>query len=357
MAKRHQNFEPLLTDVPHAGDMVTVAPGIHWVRLRLPFRLNHVNLWILDDDPEIHGKSGRGSKSGVWIVDTGFDLPEAREIWNGLIEGPLAGRPVKGVIATHMHPDHAGLAGWLCHRTGAPLLMTQADWLLSRLMCIGDRDDIHGSLMDAYRPMGLPTSTTQALADRFDRYRRSVSRPPGRYIRLREGMTLTIGGRRWLCRTFEGHAPEQLCMIAVDDNVMIVADQVLPEITPNVSVSPSDIEADPLSAFLESLETLAQFGDGIAVLPGHGVPFTGLAGRAREISAHHAVRLDRTVEACQGGAGVSDLVMSLFRADLDSHEISFAVGEALAHANNLVRAGRLNRLIRNDGTLFFEPAV
>lgn len=348
MSPRRRHFEPIMTTVPRGGDMVQVAPGVHWVRLRLPFRLNHVNLWVLDDDPD------RDGVSGFWIVDTGFDLAEARDIWAGLLDGPLAGRPLKGVIATHMHPDHAGLAGWLCRRHGAPLLMTQADWLVSRLLSIGDRDDIHQSYLDSYRSLGLPEPTAASLAERSDRYRGSVSRPPGHYIRLRAGMSLTIGGREWSCMTFEGHAPEQLCLAAPADNIIIVADQVLPEITPNVSVWPSDLESDPLGAFLESLDTLATFGNDIIALPGHGVPFTGLAGRAKEIAAHHVGRLDRTLEVCRDGAGVSDLVTTLFRADLDSHEISFAVGEALAHANRLVQLGRLRRLKRKDGTIFFQ---
>jgi glyoxylase-like metal-dependent hydrolase (beta-lactamase superfamily II) len=95
--------------------VVELAEGVGWTRSPVPGSLNHINIWLLEDD------------GGVAVVDTGLNIPAAREAWETLLAGPLAGRAVSRVICTHFHPDHLGMAGWLVERFGVRLWMTQAN--------------------------------------------------------------------------------------------------------------------------------------------------------------------------------------------------------------------------------------
>ncbi|MBT7451482.1 MAG: MBL fold metallo-hydrolase, partial [Rhodospirillaceae bacterium] len=90
-----------LDELPEPGGLVRVAPGVFWLRMPLPIALNHINLWLLEDD------------DGWTIVDTGIGTDETKELWEQLFEKHLNNKPVKRLIVTHMHPDHIGLAGWL----------------------------------------------------------------------------------------------------------------------------------------------------------------------------------------------------------------------------------------------------
>ena len=101
---------------PAAGQLSEIAPGILWLRLPLPFRLNHINIFLIDDG------------DGWAVVDTGIANKVTREIWEALAAGPLARRRLTRLIVTHFHPDHIGLAGWLA-RAVRPAAPDHADHL------------------------------------------------------------------------------------------------------------------------------------------------------------------------------------------------------------------------------------
>src|SRR5690606_15273312 len=100
-----------------AGTTLEVAPGVHWIRMPLPFTLNHINLWAIDDG------------EGWAVVDTGVQTPDTAAAWRTLMAGPLGGRPITRVFATHMHPDHIGMAGWLTRKFDCRLWMTRLEYL------------------------------------------------------------------------------------------------------------------------------------------------------------------------------------------------------------------------------------
>ncbi|WP_448206208.1 MBL fold metallo-hydrolase [Azospirillum sp. sgz302134] len=313
------------------GAVLAVEPGLLWVRLPLPYRLNHVNVWAIEEP-------------GGWtIVDTGLDDARTRAIWEGLLAGPLGGRPVARVIATHFHPDHIGLAGWLVEHTGASFSGSLTDWLYARALCAGTSPAQTAAVEAFYRRAGVDDGTLKAILGRGDSYARSVHALPPTLVRLRHGDRPVIGGSSWRVIVGSGHTPEQVCLFRPDKPLLISADQVLPRISPNVSVWPAEPDADPLSDFLASFESLLELPEDVLVLPSHGKPFRGLHRRIAWLRAHHEERLHEIEALCETPRTATQVADALFGKGLDTHQTVFAVGEAVAHLNHLIRRGALTR--------------
>jgi glyoxylase-like metal-dependent hydrolase (beta-lactamase superfamily II) len=326
---------------PEPGVPVEVAPGLLWLRFPLPMALNHVNLWLIQDS------------DGWTLVDAGIGNAVSREIWDGLIAGPLADKPITRVLVTHMHPDHMGLAGWLCERFAAPLVMTLAEYATARATWSDDRPEVSAAHAAFYRAAGLPQEAVEMVEARGNVYRRGVSPIPVAAHRIRDGGTFPIGGDPWRVMVGEGHSAEMACLYSARRGILISADQVLPKISPNVSVWPSEPEADPLADFLRSLSGLRQLPAETLVLPSHGIPFFGLHQRIDWLAAHHAERLALTRELCRKPSTVAELMAAMFHRALDRQQMMFAVGEATAHLNRLVAAGEIARETGADGVWRF----
>lgn len=326
---------------PAIGTVTEVAPGILWTRIPLPFRLNHVNIYLIED------------QDGWAILDTGIGDEVTRAAWEALIAGPLAGKRLTRLIVTHFHPDHIGLAGWLCERFDLPLLTSQTAYLgcLNVSLSPGalDAKPYH----DFYARHGLDPVTTARVGSDGHRYLKMVTKLPPTFTRVVAGDTLTIGGRNFSVLSGDGHAPEQLMLHCRSENVFLSADQVIAKITPNVSVWAVDPEGDPLGLYLRSLASIArQIPADALVLPGHQMPFQGLHERCRELTAHHNDRCDRIVAACwHKPHSVADLVPVLFPRPLDPHQLGFAFSEVHAHVNYMLRSGKLRQHSDSDRTL------
>jgi glyoxylase-like metal-dependent hydrolase (beta-lactamase superfamily II) len=308
-----------------------VAPGILWLRLPLPFALDHVNVWLLEDGP------------GWLVVDTGVADDITRSLWSGVLASSLAGRPVTRLLATHFHPDHAGLAGWLVERTGAELLMARTEWLTARMLAIDDTEQFVEANASYYRLAGLDPALAVRLSARRNPYRRIVSPPPATFTRLAAADRLTIGGDDWEIIIGEGHAPEQVTLWSSGRRLLIAADQILPRITPIVGVWASQPEADPLGDFDRSLARYAGLPEDALVLPSHDLPYTGLHARRADLIEHHRQRLDQALELCREPRTTAAVMIHLFPRALDLHQTGFALAETLAHLNRLRAAGTLQR--------------
>lgn len=318
---------------PAPGHAVAIAPGVLWLRMPLPFALDHINLWALEDG------------DGWTLVDTGIANDETRALWRDLLAGDLAGRPVRRLICTHFHPDHMGLSGWLTETLACPLWAPLGEWAFGRQLAALS-DQAFAELSAAlYRRAGCDDALMEAVRRRGNVYRRRVGEHPNALVRLRPGQAVTIGGREWRVVTGLGHSPEHAGLWSPEADILISGDQVLPRISPNVSVWPSEPDEDPLSLFLDSLRAWrGTVLDSVLVLPSHGRPFTGLHGRIDALLHHHDDRLDETVALCRDQAmTAADLVPHLFHRPLDEHQIFFAIGETLAHLHHLERQGRLIR--------------
>ena len=298
-----------------------------------------MNVWLLEEVP------------GWTLIDTGIADERTRERWRALLRGPLAGRPTVRLLATHFHPDHLGLAGWLCAETGAELLASHTEWLSGRLLALDTSEGFVEAGRAFDRRAGLDEATVAARAARGNLYRRRVSEPPARFCRLRDADRLRIAGREWRVIVGQGHAPEMICLFSAELNVLIAADQILPKISPVVGVWPAEPEANPLADFLGSLERFGALPDDCLVLPSHGRPFRGLHARIEQLTGHHAQRLDATLAACTRPLTAVEVIPHLFQRELDVHQLQFALGESLAHLNYLLAEGRLHRSLDDAGRL------
>lgn len=318
-------------DPPAPGEATQVAEGILWFRLPLPLKLDHVNGYALEDG------------DGWCVVDTGFDDAASRAGWAALRDGPLAGRPITRVIVTHAHPDHVGGAGRLM-ADGAELLTSRTAWLMARMLLL-DRQEVPTPEMLAFwRRAGMPAPMLAQRAWARPWNLSDVSAPlPLGYTRLVEGQRLRIGAREWTVRMGEGHAAEHVTLWSEADGLILAGDQLLERISPNLGVTATEPDADPVGDWLESCARLARHAKaGQLVLPGHGVPFTGLPGRLAAMAQNHVSALDRLEaalrEAPRTAVGCFDI---LFRRTIGPGEYGLALAEAVAHVNRLRAEGRV----------------
>jgi len=331
--------------VPDPGSVRAVLEDVYWLRMPLPFALDHINLWLLRD--EIDGRAG-------WtVVDCGVARDEVRGLWERVFASALDGLPVLRVVVTHMHPDHVGLAHWLCERWQAPLWMTMTDYVTARLWSGtrsdgggADRADEGEAAVRHFADHGMVD--TQALAQIRERvgsyYPALVPAMPGRFTRIMDNDRLRIGKRDWQVIVGYGHAPEHASLHCRESGVLISGDMILPRISTNISVFAQEPEANPLPLYLRSLGRYQDLVDDTLVLPSHGRPFRGLHERIAQQYAHHAERLGEVIDACRTQARcAAEIVPIMFRRQLDLHQLTFAMGEAIAHLNALFFDGHLRR--------------
>ena len=334
---------PLGRSGPEPGEVIPLADGVGWTRLPVPGPLNHINIWLLEDE------------GGVAIVDTGLDIPPAREAWEQLIAGPLAGRTITRIIVTHFHPDHLGLAGWLCRRFGVRLWMTRGEWLFARMLTSDVRDAPPAEALDYWRTAGWSEEAIAEEAGKgWGRFAAMVSPVPVSFRRMQEGDVLRIGVRDWRVVIGSGHCPEHACLVDEAGKLMIAGDQVLPRITSNVSLSLSEPEADPLGDWLSSIAKLKTLPADLLVLPSHGEPFTGLHTRLDKLAEGHAGRLDALHAHLAEPRRAVDCFGVLFARAVGDH-VGLATGEALAHLRHLEVTGRAVREQR-AGVAWFRAA-
>ncbi len=318
-----------------------LSQGLFGLRLALPFALDHVNVWLMRDGPS-------------WtLIDTGIANDATRDIWSGILSDGLNRRPISRLIATHFHPDHMGLAGWLCERTGAALWATRTEWLTARSLA---HDESAGFVEAGRRFDRLAGLSDEQIAERAARgnlYRTRALAPPAAHVRVREGDLIDIDGESWRVLIGRGHAPEMICLYSESRGLLLAADQVLQRISPNIGVWPGEPDADPLADFIDSLEVFRELPETTLVFPSHGQAFYGLHARIDELIGHHETRLERAETAAGDGRTAADIMPTLFDRELDAHQLGFALGEALAHLNYLVRRGRLKRHIDDAGRYLY----
>jgi glyoxylase-like metal-dependent hydrolase (beta-lactamase superfamily II) len=346
-ALEHQLHYPLGDALPAPGTVLEVAPGVRWVRMGLPFALDHINLWLLRD--RLDGREG-------WaIVDCGIANDATRAAWEQVFAQALDGLPVLRVIVTHMHPDHIGNAAWLCERWDCALWISATDWNAARMATLSTTGYGGDSAAAHFARHGLADPESLAkVRQRSNYYASMVPAVPARFRRLLDGGVLRIGAHDWHCHVGYGHAPEHIALHQPELGVLISGDMVLPRISTNVSVIDIEPEADPLTLYLASIARMRKLPADTLVLPAHGKPFTGLHTRIDQLQAHHDERFAEVIAACTARpTSAAELLPVLFKRALDLHQTTFAMGEAIAHLHALWFAGRLERRLGDDGVLRF----
>jgi glyoxylase-like metal-dependent hydrolase (beta-lactamase superfamily II) len=331
--------------LPEPGRVVQVAPGVYWLRMPLPMALNHINLWALADG------------DGWTIVDTGMQTSPIAAAWEEVISGPLAGKPVKRVVCTHMHPDHVGMAGWLSRRFDCPFWMTRLEYVTCRMLVADTGREAPADALRFYRASGWKYSDLEHYKARFGGFGKMVYALPDSYHRVSEGDQLLVGEHRWHAVIGRGHSPEHLCLYCPQLRLLISGDQVLPKITSNVSVFPTEPEADPLTDWLESLASIrATVPDEVLVLPAHNEPFYGLHRRIEQLTRGHERSLQRLLDQLTQPKTACDVFSLLFRRPVAGEMLQMATGESVAHLNCLIRRGQVTCSVDNAGVAWYRAS-
>lgn len=328
--------------VPEFGTCQEVAAGVYWLRMPLPFALDHINLWLLED------------KESWTLVDCGVSTSKVKGLWEQLFSGFLNVKPIKRVIVSHCHGDHIGLAAWLTERFDAKLFMSDGEYQAACTVHAAGPGWLRQDSEQFLRSCGLPEKHIRLSAYEPSHYHWLVPTIPASRERLYHGMQLVIAGRTWQVLTARGHSPEHICLHCQELGILISCDQVLGEISSNISVWPDNPLTDPLGLYLQSLLDLSTLPPETLLLPSHGRPFYGLHQRLNQLKEHHAARLNLLRDACSEPQKVVDLLPVLFERDLDNQQRHFAIGEALAHLNHLVLRGEMKRELTSDQQWVFQ---
>ncbi|RED18315.1 MBL fold metallo-hydrolase [Pontivivens insulae] len=324
------------SEPPAHGEVTEVADGILWARLQLPMVLNHVNIYILDDG------------DGWTVVDTGIDTSKARAIWETLLDGPLAGKPVRRVILTHHHPDHLGLVGWFQAR-GAELITTRTAWLFGRMLTLDVQEKATEEALTFYTRAGMPPEMVEKRrTERPFNFADGVHPIPVGYTRIKQDDRIRIGGRDWTVEIGNGHAPEHATFWT--DDLILSGDQIIPGISSNIGVYPTEPAADPLGDWIESCTRLSGLAhDGHLALPGHKLPFTGVPARLRQLIENHENALPRLIAFLAEPRVAPECFPLLFKRKIDGSTYGLALAEAIAHLNHLHAIGAVSRQVGEDG--------
>jgi glyoxylase-like metal-dependent hydrolase (beta-lactamase superfamily II) len=330
---------------PETGESIRVAPGIVWLRSPLPFKLDHINLWLLEDS------------DGWTVADTGVCFDGAKAAWHKAFDGPMAGRPIDRIVVTHLHPDHIGCAGWLSEMFDAPLWMTRSEYLLCRVLVADTGRTTPEAGNRFYRGAGFPLEAMDYYHKMFGMFGKYVSPVPEAYRRLQDGDCFEIGSDQWQVIIGRGQSPEHACLYCAERNLLISGDQLLPTISPNVSVYPTEPEANPLGDWLESLKMLkASIPEDVLVLPAHGRPFRGAHERLDVLIAEHNDGLDKLQVLCREPRRAVDVFPVLFKSEINKHNLILATGESVAHLNYLLDEGRIEVESDTDGVNWYRAA-
>jgi len=325
---------------PAQGAMHEVADGVFWIRMPLPFALDHINLWLLADG------------EGWTLVDCGICNKDTKSLWHSLL-AKHDQRPLKRIIVTHFHPDHLGLAGWLQAETAAQLWMTRAEWQKGSRLYQDTGNKFSDLQVALFRRHGLQQARLAAAARGGNRYRTLISRPPTDFQPISDDEQITVGAHSWRVIVGAGHAPEHACLHCEDLGVLISGDQILPRITPNISLSASEPDANPLKLYLDSLQRFTGLPERTLVLPSHGAPFYGLQLRLHQIREHHHERLEALFDACREPHTAAEMMSVMFKRELDDHQVMFAMGESLSHLAFLKHQNRLTSKAGDRGIVHY----
>ncbi len=342
MKKQQEMTYPLGTR-PDDAEMLEIKEGVYWVRMPIPFKgLDFINLYLLED------------AEGWTIVDAGFASNKIKALWEQIFAKYLKGKPVTRLICTHFHPDHMGLAGWICEKWDIPLTMTFGEWTFGRMLYLEAEETVPDYILGFYRQIGFTDTMLEKVKDRgFGMFRKAFHSMPMGFVRLDEGQELIIGGSTWEIIVGQGHAPEHACLYCAEKNLLISGDQVLPRITPHIGVYPAEPYANPLKKFLDSIPKLMALPEDTLVLPAHNDVFVGLHNQLNFYESHHQERLSLLRAACQSPKTALELLPVLFDRELGEHDQGLGIAEGLAHCHFLVGTGELERTVGDDGVWRF----
>jgi len=326
-----------------AGYQAEVAPGVHWVRLPLPFKPeDHINVWLV------------AGEAGYLLVDTGLDDAITRALWNEVLAALPPPRRIVRVVVTHHHPDHCALAAWFAATQGAAVSMASREWTIAREL-LDDAAAATGGEAFARHGMG---SGEDFVALRRAFYRSHVPALPERVDALADGDVIAWSGRAWRVYLVGGHTPAHAVLHCPEKNLLITGDHVLPDIVTNIGALAAEAGATPVSDYLASLERCDRLPEDVLVLPAHGLPFIGLRTRCAELRAVHRERIDGAWRHCAAGAPtVGELLPRLYGKELSGLAALLGFNQTKAYLDYLVAQGRVDAVPDAAGQMRFHQTT
>jgi len=326
---------------PSAGTLKEVCKGVFWLTMPLPFDLDHINLYIIEDN------------HGYVIVDTGIGLDKTKALWTKIFS--QLDKPIVGVLVTHLHPDHIGLAGWIADTYDVPFYMSQVEYFTARAFTAGKGDASPVRDRRYFHRAGLGEEQINRLTSGSKGYSSVVSPIPLSYKRLKHGDVLIFNDIEWKVIIGRGHSPEHVCLYSSEKQTLIAGDHILPIITPNIGAYSTEPEANTLDDYLTTLPQFKALPASTLVLPAHKLPFYGLHERVDTLLAHHQHHLEALISACkEKPCTVVDLLPVLFKRTLSEGSLIFAVAECLSHLNYLLYNNEITRCLNAHGVYEFE---
>lgn len=325
--------------LPEPGKLTQVAKGIYWLRMPLPFELDHINLYLIED------------KLGWYVIDTGLGTDKTRELWNQIFK--QLDKPIIGVIVTHMHPDHIGLAGWITEKFRVPLYMSRTEYYASRALFGGANGADNWTDRAYFTATGMPQDHVERAVSGSKGFSSVVSPIPLSFKRLSDSMVLSINDEHWEVMIGSGHSPEHACLYCQERHILIAGDQVLPSISPNIGAYSTEPDVNSLNNYFNSLSMLMQLPSTTIVLPAHNQPFDHLHDRLNALRQHHKKHLDGLIEACRHEKTVMQCLPVMFKRELSGRNVFFAVAECLSHLNYLCFENYLERYTDEKGVWYF----
>jgi glyoxylase-like metal-dependent hydrolase (beta-lactamase superfamily II) len=335
-------IQPLSLNLPEDAQLTPVDDDVYWLRMPLPFALDHINLYLIKDG------------DGYAALDTGIGTQTTERLWERIFSE--SGIRLTRVIVTHMHPDHIGLAGFLTEKFEVPLYMTMSEYFVSRAMVAGGRGASNFNDRQYLKRCGMTDAYIEQATASKGRLQKVVRPIPLGYIRLTEGMHLDIGDYTWKVIIGRGHSPEHACLYCEHKNILISGDHVLPNISPNIGVYSTEPDANALKLYFDTLPQFKNLPHDTWVLPSHKLPFVGLHTRVDELIAHHQKHLKDLLEFCIKEKSVNDCLPVLFQRELNEHNMFFAIAEGLAHLNYLFYDGQMTKRTDSDGRWLFTTS-
>ena len=326
--------------LPEPGTWTEIAQGILWLRMPLPFELDHINLYLIKDT------------DGWIVIDSGIGTDKTKALWETIFDS--LDEPIVGVLITHLHPDHVGLAGWITERFKAPLYMSQTEYFTARAFTGAKNTESRWRDEEYFRRAGLVDEKISSLVGGNKGYSNVVAPIPVSYKRLKQDDVLTFNGHSWRVMIGRGHSPEHVCLYCEDLNILIAGDHILPQITPNIGVYSTEPEGNTLQDYLTTLLPFAQLPDKTLVLPAHKRPFVGVAERVNQLIEHHQHHLMALIEACDTPKSVVELLPVMFKRELSGRNILFALAECISHVNYLYFDNKMTRHLNNDGVYLYQ---
>lgn len=344
MASRPHMLDFVWPAPPTNGEVIEVSPGLLWARLPLPFRLNHVNVWLLEED------------DGWTVIDTGCATPELFAIWDTLLAGPMRGLPVRRVIATHGHVDHIGLSGWLVERFGAEFIGTFGEWMWARVSHMPDVPGADSAYHAYLRRHGVEDDFAAEMVARRQNYIDLSTPIPSTITEIRDGQMITFGRRDWQVIVTRGHTFEHSAFYNEQTGILIAGDHLLPTISPVIAVYEMVPNADPLGDYLKSFSQFDAIPDATLVLPSHGLPYRGIHQRIDALREHHRERLEATAAFLSVPRTAIALSRLMFPRVEGPDNTGFALGETLAHVNCLLQRGEVEETTDAEGRSRFQAS-